>query len=93
MRYSNVEIEERTNLAKRNVEIVKGKIQTLLIAIEGIKERDCRKFQAVKGQEELEWEEEMKQAERKLRQLREELHKAEEPYIPLESIRTNTTKL
>ena len=77
MRYSNVEIEERVNLAKRNVEIAKGKIQTQQVIIDELKERDCREFQAVKGQNEMEWEEEMKRAERKLRQLREELHEAE----------------
>jgi len=77
MRYSNVEVEERTNLAKRNVEIVKGKIQTQQVIIDGLKERDCRKFEAVKGMDELEWEEEMKRAERKLRELREELNEAE----------------
>ena len=78
MRYSNVEIEERTNFAKRNVEIVKGKIQTQLVIINEIKERDCRKFQPIKGMDELSWEEEMKRAERELKELRKELHEAEE---------------
>ena len=77
MRYNNVEIEERINLAKRNVEICKGKIQTQQVVIDEIKERDCRKFQPVKGMDEMEWEEALKRAERKMRQLRAELHEAE----------------